>query len=180
MRIRGVERLFFLKPCLKEKSYFIYQSGSRDRLKRRLGLAKGCHLSHQPKNVSSNLVLEKPTASGFFGQRTPLHLHDKDHLVMESQAWRGLLPRFSWKKGRRSIGLWVQLLMDGKKMMKVFSLWQKYFRYSGAVTLWSPRLYLNSLFVGLAGKGSVDDEDHPEFVHLKSFEEFFKEWEGQS
>jgi hypothetical protein len=32
---------------------------------------------------------------------------------------------------------------------------------------------------GLAGKGdALMMKDHPEFVHLKFFEEIFKEWEG--
>jgi len=63
-----------------------------------------------------------------------------------------------------------------QKMRKAFSLWDKsIFAIPGAVTC--GRLAVSELlyFVGLAGKGeALMMKDHPEFVHLKSFENFLK------
>jgi hypothetical protein len=71
--------------------------------------------------------------------------------------------------------------MDGKKLMKAFLIVDKsMFAIPGGChpVVASPVSEL--LYVwGLAGRGeALMMKDHPEFIHLKSFEEFFKELEG--
>jgi hypothetical protein len=72
--------------------------------------------------------------------------------------------------------------MDGKKLMKAFLIGDKsLFAIPGGChpVVASPVSELLYLW-GLAGRGEVlMMRDHPEFAHLKSFEEFFKELEGR-
>jgi len=118
-----------------------------------------------------------------FWSGTPLHLHDKDQPSSgESGHEEIYYHRFNLKKGTKDqIGPYgVQLLMDGKKLMKAFLIGDKsLFAIPGGChpVVASPVSELLYLW-GLAGRGeALMMRDHPEFAHLKSFEEFFKELE---
>jgi hypothetical protein len=91
--------------------------------------------------------------------------------------------RFNWvKKPGDQFGPYgVQLLMDGKSLMKAFLIGDKsIFAIPGGChpVVASPVSELLYLW-GLAGRGTeLVMRDIAEFLHLKSFEEIFKELEG--
>ena len=110
---------------------------------------------------------------------TPLHQHDRDDPKSgESDHEEVYYHRFNWKKGPGDqIGPFgVQLLMDGKRLMKAYIIGDKStFAIPGGChpVVASPVSELLYLW-GLAGSGGeLMMRDIPEFVHLKSFEEIF-------
>ena len=186
MRIRGHgEIVFFEALALKEKSLFYLSNQEVETVSRGDWVWRRDVTSLiSPKNASSNLVVGETYSPPGFWSGTPLHLHDKDQpRYGESGHEEVYYHRFSWKKGAGDqIGPYgVQLLMDGKKMMKAFLILDKsIFAIPGGChpVVASPVSELLYLW-GLAGKGeALMMKDHREFVHLKSFEEIFKEWEG--
>jgi len=181
MRIRGKgEVAFFEAPALKEKPPF-YLSDQEVK-----PISRGDWVWRRdvtplisPKDASSNLVVGETYSPPGFWSGTPLHLHDKDQpSAGESGHEEVYYHRFNWKKGTQDqIGPYgVQLLMDGKKLMKAFLIGDKsIFAIPGGThpVVASPVSELLYLW-GLAGKGeALMMRDHPEFIHLKSFEEFF-------
>jgi 5-deoxy-D-glucuronate isomerase len=186
MRIRGNgEVAFFEAPALKEKPPF-YLSNQEVK-----PISRGDWIWRRdviplisPKDASSNLVVGETYSPPGFWSGTPLHLHDKDQPSSgESGHEEVYYHRFNWKKGNKDqIGPYgVQLLMDGKKLMKAFLIGDKsIFAIPGGYhpVVASPVSELLYLW-GLAGrKEDLKMKDHPEFIHLKSFEEIFKELEG--
>jgi len=186
MKIRGNgEVVFYEAPALKEKLPFYL---SNQELK---PVSRGDWIWRRnviplisPKDASSNLVMGETYSPPGFWSGTPLHLHDKDQPSSgESEHEEVYYHRFNWKKGTGDqIGPYgVQLLMDGKKLMKAFLIGDKsIFAIPGGChpVVASPVSELLYLW-GLAGRGEeLMMRDHPEFAHLKSFEEIFKGLEG--
>lgn len=186
MRIRGSgEIVFFEAPALKEKPLFYLSNQEVESVSRGDWVwRRDVTPLISPKNASSNLVIGETYSPPGFWSGTPLHLHDKNqHRFGESAHEEVYYHRFSWEKrtGDQIGPYGVQLLMDGKKLMKAFLIRDKsIFAIPGGChpVVTSPVSELLYLW-GLAGKGeALMMKDHPEFVHLKSFEEFFKELEG--
>ena len=182
MRIRGRgEIVFFEALALKEKPLFYLSNQEVETVSRGDWVwRRDVTPLISPKNASSNLVVGETYNPPGFWSGTPLHLHDKNQpRYGESGHEEVYYHRFSWKKGAGDqIGPYgVQLLMDGKKMMKAFLIVDKsIFAIPGGChpVVDSPVSELLYLW-GLAGKGeALMMKDHPEFVHLKSFEEFLK------
>jgi 5-deoxy-D-glucuronate isomerase len=186
MRIRGNgEVAFFEAPALKEKPPF-YLSNQEVK-----PISRGDWIWRRdvtplisPKDASSNLVVGETYSPPGFWSGTPLHLHDKDQPSSgESGHEEVYYHRFHWKKGTKDqIGPYgVQLLMDGKRLMKAFLIGDKsIFAIPGGChpVVASPVSELLYLW-GLAGrKEELMMRDHPEFIYLKSFEEIFRELEG--
>jgi len=185
LRIRGKgEIAFFEAPALKEKSpYYV----SHHEVK---GVSRGYWIWRRdvislisPKDVSSNLVVGETYNPPGFWSGTPLHQHDKEQpLSGESDHEEVYYYRFKLKKGDEDqFGPYgVQLLMDGKNLMKAFLIGEKsVFAIPGAChpVVASPVSELLYLW-GLAGRGAeLMMKDIREFVHLKSFEEIFKNLE---
>jgi 5-deoxy-D-glucuronate isomerase len=186
MRIRGSgEIVFFEAPALKEKPLFYLSNQEVESVSRGDWIwRRDVTPLISPKNASSNLVIGETYSPPGFWSGTPLHLHDKDQpSTGESDHEEVYYHRFNWKKGiGDQIGPYgVQLLMDGKKLMKAFLIKDKsIFAIPGGChpVVASPVSELLYLW-GLAGrKEELRMRDHPEFIHLKSFEEIFKELEG--
>jgi 5-deoxy-D-glucuronate isomerase len=185
LRIRGKgEVVFFEAPALKEKPAFFLsnqqvQSVSRGEWVWRRNVTSLI----SPKDASSNLVVGETYNPPGFWSGTPPHLHDRGQRQLgESSHEEVYYHRFSWKKGPRDqIGPYgVQLLMDGKRLMKAFLIGDRsIFAIPGGShpVVASPVSELIYLW-GLAGRGgALMMRDLPEFTHLKSFEEFFKSLE---
>jgi 5-deoxy-D-glucuronate isomerase len=187
LRIRGNgEVAFFEAPAFKEKPPF-YLSNLEVK-----PVSRGDWIWRRdvtplisPKGASSNLVIGETYSPPGFWSGTPLHLHDKNQPSSgESDHEEVYYHRFNWKKGTEvQIGPYgVQILMDGKKLMKAFLIGDKsIFAIPGGChpVVASPVSELLYLW-GLAGKGEeLRMRDLPEFAHLKSFEEFFKSLEGK-
>jgi len=186
LRIWGKgEIVFFEAPALKEKPPFYL---SNQKLK---PVSRGDWIWRRnvtplisPKDASSNLVIGETYSPPGFWSGTPLHLHDKNQPSSgESGHEEVYYHRFNWKKGTGDqIGPYgVQLLMDGKKLMKAYLIEDKsIFAIPGGChpVVASPVSELIYLW-GLAGRGEeLLMRDLPEFAHLKSFEELFKSLEG--
>ena len=186
LRIWGKgEIVFFEAPALKEKPPFYL---SNQKLK---PVSRGDWIWRRnvtplisPKDASSNLVIGETYSPPGFWSGTPLHLHDKNQpLSGESGHEEVYYHRFNWKKGTGDqIGPYgVQLLMDGKKLMKAYLIEDKsIFAIPGGChpVVASPVSELIYLW-GLAGRREeLLMRDLPEFAHLKSFEELFKSLEG--
>jgi len=182
MRIRGSgEIVFFEAPALKEKPPFYLSNREVKPISRGDWVwRRDVTPLISPKDASSNLVIGETYSPPGFWSGTPLHVHDKNQPQFgESGHEEVYYHRFSWKKRNGDqIGPYgVQLLMDGKKLMKAFLIGDKsIFAIPGGChpVVASPVSEL--LYVwGLAGKGEeLMMKDHPEFSHLKSFEEFLK------
>jgi len=187
LRIRGKgEIVFFEARALNEKPPFYLSNQEIEPVSRGDWVwRRDVTPLISPKNASSNLVIGETYSPPGFWSGTPLHLHDKDQPSSgESGHEEVYYHRFNWKKGTQDqIGPYgVQLLMDGKKLMKAFLIGDRsIFAIPGGShpVVASPVSEL--LYVwGLAGRGeALRMRDHPEFAHLKSFEEFFKELEGR-
>ncbi len=138
-----------------------------------------------PKNSSTNLIVGETYSPPGFWSGTPIHTHDKDDPgAGESDQEEVYFHRFEWKQARGDqFGAYgVQLLMDGRNLNKAYIIGDKSaFAIPGgchpvASSPVSAFLYL----WGLAGRGGdLAMRDVPEFVHLKHFEEIFKQLEGQ-
>ena len=182
MRIRGSgEIVFFEAPALKEKPLFYLSNQEVESFSRGDWIwRRDVTPLISPKNASTNLVIGETYSPPGFWSGTPLHVHDKNQPQFgESGHEEVYYHRFRWKKRNGDqIGPYgVQLLMDGKKLMKAFLIGDKsIFAIPGGChpVVASPVSEL--LYVwGLAGKGEeLLMKDHPEFSHLKSFEEFLK------
>ena len=183
LMIRGKgEVAFFEAPALKEKQPFYF---SNDKVK---VVSRGGWIWRRdivslisPKDVSSNLVVGETYSPPGFWSGTPLHRHDRDEpLSGESDHEEIYYHRFNWKKGEGDeIGPYgVQLLMDGQRLMKAFIIGDKSIiaipgGYHPVVA--SPVSELLYLW-GLGGRESeMVMRDVAEFIHLKSFEEIFRE-----
>ena len=180
------EIAFFEAPALKERSPFYLPSQEVKVLSRGDWIWRRDVVPLiSPKNVSSNLVVGETYSPPGFWSGTPLHQHDKDEpLSGESDHEEVYYHSFNWKKGSEDqFGPYgVQLLMDGKKLMKAFLIEDKsIFAIPGGChpVVTSPVSELLYLW-GLAGSGAeLVMRDIPEFVYLKSFEEIFKALEGE-
>jgi len=185
LRIRGKgEVAFFEAPALKEKPTFFLSN------RQVLSVSRGEWVWRRnvtplisPKDASSNLVVGETYNPPGFWSGTPPHLHDREKPQLgESSHEEVYYHRFNWRKGPRDqIGPYgVQLLMDGKRLMKAFLIEDKsIFAIPGGShpVVASPVSELIYLW-GLAGRGgTVMMRDLPEFAHLKTFEEFFKSLE---
>jgi 5-deoxy-D-glucuronate isomerase len=186
MRICGNgEVAFFEAPALKEKPPFYLSDQEVKPISRGNWIWRRDVIPLiSPKDASSNLVVGETYSPPGFWSGTPLHVHDKDQPSSgESGHEEVYYHRFHWKKGTKDqIGPYgVQLLMDGKKVMKAFLIGDKsIFAIPGGShpVVASPVSELLYLW-GLAGrKEELMMRDHPEFIHLKFFEEIFKELEG--
>jgi 5-deoxy-D-glucuronate isomerase len=187
LRIRGKgEVVFFEAPALKEKPPFYLSNGEVNPVSRGDWVwRRDVTPLISPKDASSNLVVGETYSPPGFWSGTPLHLHDKDQPRLgESGQEEVYYHRFHWKKRAKDrIGPYgVQLLMDGKKLMKAFLIGDKsIFAIPGGChpVVASPASELIYLW-GLAGNGEeLMMRDLPEFAHLKSFEECLKSLEGK-
>jgi 5-deoxy-D-glucuronate isomerase len=180
--IRGKgEIAFFEAPALKEKPPF-YLSSEDVKV-----VSRGDWIWRRdivplisPKDASSNLVVGETYSPPGYWSGTPLHQHDRDQPQSgESDQEEVYYHRFNWKKnpGDQFGPYGVQILMDGKRLMKAYLIGEKsIFAIPGGChpVVASPVSELLYLW-GLAGKGEeLAMRDIPEFVHLKSFEEIFK------
>jgi len=133
-----------------------------------------------PKDASTNLVVGETYNPPGFWSGTPLHQHDGQS--DESDHEEVYYHRFHLRKekGDQFGSYGVQLLMDGKKLMKAFLISDRsIFAIPGGChpVVASPASELLYLW-GLAGRGDeLMMRDIPEFLHLKSFEEIFRELE---
>jgi 5-deoxy-D-glucuronate isomerase len=186
LRIRGKgEVVFFEAPALKEKPPFYLPNQEVK------GVSRGHWIWRRdvtplisPKDVSSNLVVGETYSPPGFWSGTPLHQHDKDEpLSGESSHEEVYYHRFNWRKGAGDqFGPYgVQLLMNGKNLMKAFLIGEKsIFAIPGGChpVVASPVSELLYLW-GLAGRGGeLMMRDVLEFAYIKSFEEIFKDLEG--
>lgn len=177
------EVAFFEAPALQQKSLF-YLSNEDVKV-----FSRGNWVWRRdviplisPKDVSSNLVVGETYNPPGFWSGTPLHQHDNGQSD-ESDHEEVYYHRFrSGKKPGDQFGPYgVQLLMDGIRLMKAFLIGDKStFAIPGGChpVVASPVSELLYLW-GLAGRG--DDlvmRDISEFIHLKSFEEIFSEFQG--
>jgi 5-deoxy-D-glucuronate isomerase len=184
-RIRGKgEVVFFEAPAVKEKPPFYLSNHEVNSVSRGDWVwRRDVTPLISPKDSSSNLVVGETYNPPGFWSGTPLHLHDKDQPRLgESGHEEVYYHRFHWKKGAEDrIGPYgVQLLMDGKKMMKAFLIRDKsIFAIPGGChpVVTSPVSELIYSW-GLAGNGKeLMMRDLPEFAYLKSFEECLKSLE---
>jgi len=178
------EVAFFEAPALKEKSPFFLSNEDVKVFSRGDWIWRRDVIPLiSPKDASSNLVVGETYNPPGFWSGTPLHQHDNGR-PGESDHEEVYYHRFHLgKKPGDQFGPYgVQLLMDGIKLMKAFLIGDKsIFAIPGGChpVVASPVSELLYLW-GLAGRG--DDllmRDIPEFLFLKSFEEIFKELEGE-
>jgi 5-deoxy-glucuronate isomerase len=137
-----------------------------------------------PKDATSNLVVGETYSPPGFWSGTPLHRHDSGQPSNEESDHEEVYyHRFNWVKrpGDQFGPYGVQLLMDGINLMKAFLIGDKsIFAIPGGChpVVASPVSELYYLW-GLAGSGNeLVMRDVTEFLHLKIFEEIFKELEG--
>lgn len=187
LRIRGKgEVAFFQAPALKEKPPFYFSNEEVKVVSRGLWIWRRDIIPLiSPKDASSNLVVGETYSPPGFWSGTPLHQHDRDQPGSgESDHEEVYYHRFSRKKGPNDqFGPYgVQLLMDGSNLMKSYLIGDKsIFAIPGGChpAVASPVSELLYLW-GLGGKGGeLAMRDIPEFVHIKSFEEIFKDLEWQ-
>jgi len=186
LRIRGNgEVAFFEAPALKEKTPLFLPNEEVKVFSRGEWIwRRDITPLISPKDASSNLVVGETYSPPGFWSGTPIHQHDKDEpLSGESDHEEIYYYRFNWKKGPEDqFGAYgVQLLMDGKGLMKSFLIGEKsIFAIPGGChpVVASPVSDLLYLW-GLAGSsGELVMRDIPEFAHLKSFEVIFKTLKG--
>jgi len=186
LRIRGKgEIAFFEAPALKEKPAYYLSHQEVKVVSRGYWIWRRDVISLiSPKDVSSNLVVGETYNPPGFWSGTPLHQHDKEQpLSGESEHEEIYYHRFNLQKGAGDqFGPYgLQLLMDGKNLMKAYLIGEKsIFAIPGGChpVVASPVSELLYLW-GLAGRGAeLMMRDIPEFVHLKSFEEIFKNLEA--
>ncbi|MDP2968042.1 MAG: 5-deoxy-glucuronate isomerase [Deltaproteobacteria bacterium] len=176
------EVAFFEAPALKEKPLFFLSNEDVKVISRGDWIWRRDVIPLiSPKDVSSNLIVGETYSPPGFWSGTPLHQHDGQS-PGESDHEEVYYHRFYLrKKPKDQFGPYgVQLLMDGKNLMKAFLIGDRSaFAIPGGChpVVASPVSELLYLW-GLASRG--DDllmRDIPEFVYLKSFEEIFKELE---
>lgn len=186
LRIRGKgEVAFFEAPALKGKPPFFLPNEEVKVFSRGDWIWRRDVISLiSPKDASSNLVVGETYNPPGFWSGTPPHQHDNGQsLSGESDHEEVYYHRFHWEKrpGDQFGPYGVQLLMDGKKLMKAFLIGDKsIFAIPGGChpVVASPVSELLYLW-GLAGSGEeLVMRDIPEFAHLKSFEAIFKTLEG--
>jgi 5-deoxy-D-glucuronate isomerase len=185
LSIRGNgEVAFFEAPALKEKMP-VFMSNEEVKV-----LSRGDWIWRRdvvplvsPKDATSNLVVGETHSPPGFWSGTPLHRHDSGQPpTEESDHEEVYYYRFNWVKrpGDQFGPYGVQLLMDGKSLMKAFLIGDKsVFAIPGGChpVVASPVSELLYLW-GLAGRGDeLVMRDIPEFLYLKSFEEIFKKLE---
>ncbi len=182
LKIRGKgEIAFFEAPALKEKSpYYLTNEEVRVVSRGEWIWRRDIISLISPKDVSSNLIVGETYSPPGFWSGTPLHRHDQDRPQWgESDHEEVYYHRLNWKKyPEDQFGPFgVQLLMDGKRLMKAYLIGDKsIFAIPGGChpVVASPVSELLYLW-GLAGKGAeIAMWDIPEFLHLKSFEDIFK------
>jgi len=186
LRLRGKgEVAFFEAPALKEKTP-VFLSNEEGKV-----LSRGDWIWRRdvvplvsPKDASSNLVVGETYSPPGFWSGTPLHRHDNAlSSSEESDHEEVYYHRFHCVKGPGDqFGPYgVQLLMNGKSLMKAFLIEDKsIFAIPGGChpVVASPVSELLYLW-GLAGRrDELVMRDVAEFLHLKSFEDIFKELEG--
>ncbi len=186
LSIRGKgEVAFFEAPALKEKIPVFLSNEEVKVLSRGDWIWRRDVVSLvSPKDASSNLVVGETYSPPGFWSGTPLHQHDSGQpSAKESDHEEVYYHRFNWMKrpGDQFGPYGVQLLMDGTSLMKAFLIGDKsIFTIPGGChpVVASPVSDLLYLW-GLAGKGNeLMMRDIAEFLYLKSFEEVFKELEG--
>jgi 5-deoxy-D-glucuronate isomerase len=187
-RIRGKgEVAFYEAPAIKEKTPFFITQEEVQVVSRGEWIWRRDVINLiSPKNASSNLIVGETYNPPGFWSGTPIHRHDADMPSQgESDHEEIYYHRFGWKQGvEDQFGAYgVQLLMDGKGMNKAFLIRDKsIFAIPGGChpVVSSPVSELLYLW-GLAGKGGeLAMKDIPEFVHIKRFEEIFKELDGRT
>jgi 5-deoxy-glucuronate isomerase len=186
LSIRGKgEVAFFEAPALKEKKPFFL---SNEEVK---VFSRGDWIWRRdvvplvsPKDASSNLAVGETYSPPGFWSGTPLHRHDNSSpSTEESDHEEVYYHRFNWVKrpGDQFGPYGVQLLMDGVSLKKAFLIGDRSaFAIPGGChpVVASPVSELLYLW-GLAGRSNVlAMRDLAEFLHLKSFEEIFRELEG--
>ncbi|MEW6530784.1 MAG: 5-deoxy-glucuronate isomerase [Thermodesulfobacteriota bacterium] len=184
--IRGVgEMAFFEAPALRQNVPFYISPEEVTVVSRGEWLWRRDVINLiSPKSASSNLVVGETYNPAGFWSGTPLHRHDRDEPASgESDHEEVYYHRFRWKQAPEDqfAAYGVQLLMDGKSLNKAYVIGDKSaFAIPGGChpVVSSPVSELLYLW-GLAGRSSeMAMKDIPEFVHLKHFEEIFKELEG--
>jgi 5-deoxy-D-glucuronate isomerase len=176
------EVAFFEAPALKEKTPFFLPNEEVKVFSRGDFIWRRDVVSLiSPKDASSNLVVGETWSPPGFWSGTPLHQHDGQSSA-ESDHEEVYYHRFRLSKSSGDqIGPYgVQLLMDGKSLMKAFLIGDKsIFAIPGGChpVVASPVSELLYLW-GLAGRGDeLMMKDVPEFLHLKAFEEIFNKLE---
>jgi 5-deoxy-D-glucuronate isomerase len=176
------EVAYFEAPALKEKSSFFLPSKEVKVLSRGDWIWRRDVVSLiSPKDASSNLIIGETYNPPGFWSGTPIHQHDGQSSG-ESDHEEVYYHRFHWIKssGDQFGPYGVQLLMDGKNLMKAFLIGDKSaFAIPGGChpVVASPVSELLYLW-GLAGRGDeLVMRDIPEFLYLKSYEEIFKKLE---
>jgi len=185
LRLRGKgEVAFFEAPALKEQTPVFLPNEEVKVLSRGDWIWRRDVVSLvSPKDASSNLVVGETYSPPGFWSGTPLHQHDGGKpSTEESDHEEVYYHRFNWKKGTGDeFGPYgVQLLIDGKRVMRAFVIGDKsIFAIPGGChpVVASPVSELLYLW-GLAGRGDeLVMRDIPEFLYLKSFEEILRELE---
>jgi 5-deoxy-D-glucuronate isomerase len=179
------EVAFFEAPALKEKKPAFVSSEEVKVLSRGDWIWRRDVIPLvSPKDASSNLVVGETYSPPGFWSGTPLHQHDSSQpSTAESDHEEVYYHRFNWvkKPGDQYGPYGVQLLMGGKSLMKAFLIGDKsVIAIPGGChpVVASPVSELCYLW-GLAGGGNeLVARDIAEFLHLKSFEEIFRELEG--
>jgi 5-deoxy-D-glucuronate isomerase len=186
LSIRGKgEVAFFEAPALKEKTPFFLPNEEVKVLSRGDWIWRRDVVPLvSPKDASSNLVVGETYSPPGFWSGTPLHRHDNSPPSTEESDHEELYyHRFNWVKrpGDQFGPYGVQLLMDGASLKKAFLIGDRsVFAIPGGChpVVASPVSELLYLW-GLAGRGNeLAMRDLAEFLHLKSFEEIFRELEG--
>lgn len=181
LKIRGSgEMAFFEAPALKQKEPFYFPSAEARVLSRGAWIWRRDIVNLiSPADASTNLVVGETYSPPGFWSGTPLHVHDRDDPTAgESDLEEIYYHRMNpiQKEGDLFGPYAVQLLFDGRKMMKAFLIGDKsIFAIPGGShpVVASPVAELLYLW-GLGGGGSeLRMRDVPEFKFLKSFEEAF-------
>jgi 5-deoxy-glucuronate isomerase len=177
------EVAFFEAPALKERSSFFLSNEDVKVFSRGNWIWRRDVIPLiSPKDASSNLIVGETYNPPGFWSGTPLHQHDNGR-PDESDYEEVYYHRFhlSKKPGDQFGPYGVQLLMDGITLTKAFLIGDKsIFAIPGGChpVVASPVSELLYLW-GLAGRGDeLMMRDIPEFLFLKSFDEIFKELEG--
>jgi 5-deoxy-D-glucuronate isomerase len=177
------EVAFFEAPALKKKSLFFLSNEDVKVFSRGDWIWRRDVIPLiSPKDASSNLIVGETYNPPGFWSGTPIHQHDNGQ-PGESDHEEVYYHRFHFgKKPGDQFGPYgVQLLMDGIKLTKAFLIGDKsIFAIPGGChpVVASPVSELLYLW-GLAGRGdNLLMRDIAEFLFLKSFEEIFKELEG--
>ena len=177
------EVAFFEAPALNQKSEFLLPNEEVKVLSRGDWIWRRDVIPLiSPKDASTNLTVGETYNPPGFWSGTPLHQHDGQ--LDESDHEEVYYHRFHLRKrkGDQFGAYGVQLLMDGKKLMKAFVIGDRsIFAIPGGChpVVASPVSELLYLW-GLAGRGDeLMMRDIPEFIHLKSFEDIFRELERE-